>query len=150
MTYKEVKADVFDYHDKGYYLIHCISADFKLGAGIAKEFEKRFGLRKGLYSCLGSQWYLNFAEMERGVVLHHPGCKVIDLVTKARYWFKPTLSIMNSALIGLREFCKERGIGKIAMPRIGCGLDGLHWEDVSEMIKYIFKDTDIEIVVCYL
>lgn len=37
MTYKEEKRDLFRV-DTDYYLAHCISADFALGAGIAKEF----------------------------------------------------------------------------------------------------------------
>lgn len=31
---------------------------------------------------------------------------------------------------------------------IGCGLDRLNWNDVSEQIKSIFADTDVEILVC--
>ena len=36
------------------------------------------------------------------------------------------------------------------MPRIGCGLDKLNWKNVKNMIKEIFKDTDIAIEVYYL
>ena len=38
---------------------------------------------------------------------------------------------------------------KIAMPRIGCGLDRLEWGNVRRMIKCLFADTDVEILVCY-
>lgn len=41
MVLKEVNKDLFTV-SKDYALAHCISADFKLGAGIAKEFDKRF------------------------------------------------------------------------------------------------------------
>ena len=34
------------------------------------------------------------------------------------------------------------------MPIIGCGLDKLQWDKVSKIIKEIFEDTDIEILVC--
>ena len=34
------------------------------------------------------------------------------------------------------------------MPLIGCGLDRLQWEKVSEIVQEVFKDIDIEIVVC--
>lgn len=33
------------------------------------------------------------------------------------------------------------------MPKIGCGLDGLKWEDVKASVQDIFKDTDVEICV---
>ena len=42
----------------------------------------------------------------------------------------------------------KNGINKIAMPMIGCGLDKLNWDKVSQIIKETFKDTDIEILVC--
>ena len=41
-------------------------------------------------------------------------------------------------------------ITKLAMPCIGCGLDKLKWEKVREIIKEIFEDMDIEILICYL
>lgn len=45
MIIKEVKKDLFTVSDD-YALAHCISADFALGAGIAKEFDRRFDARK--------------------------------------------------------------------------------------------------------
>ena len=48
MTIKEIKKDLFTMPND-YALAHCISADFALGAGIAKEFDKRFNCRKRLF-----------------------------------------------------------------------------------------------------
>ena len=44
----------------------------------------------------------------------------------------------------------NKNIKKLVMPKIGCGLDRLSWDKVEPMIQEIFKDLDIEIVVCYL
>lgn len=33
------------------------------------------------------------------------------------------------------------------MPKIGCGIDRLNWKKVSEIIKEIFEDVDIEIII---
>ena len=41
-------------------------------------------------------------------------------------------------------------IKRIKMPKIGCGLDGLSWDKVSEIVKNIFHDMDIDIIVYYL
>ena len=41
-------------------------------------------------------------------------------------------------------------VNKIALPLIGCGIDGLEWKTVRKAIKEVFGDMDIEIVVCYL
>ena len=57
---------------------------------------------------------------------------------------------MKRALHGLKTGCEKENISKIAMPKIGCGLDRLDWYDISSAIKEIFADSQIEIVVCYL
>jgi hypothetical protein len=146
MIFKEEKRDLFSVEDK-YYFAHCISADYQLGAGIAVEFEKRFKLKRVLNE-VGDHKY--------------PKCRRIDnvfnLVTKEKYWHKPTyedlitsLEIMKLSIQLTNKYDKAYPpITHIAMPRIGCGLDKLEWSKVREIIKDIFKDMDIEILVCYL
>ena len=75
---------------------------------------------------------------------------VFNLVTKKRYWEKPTMENMKKALIILRRQCEKYDIKKLAMPKIGCGLDGLYWNVVSHLIQEVFYDSDIEIMVCFL
>ena len=41
-----------------------------------------------------------------------------------------------------------RGIKKIAMPWIGCGLDRLNWLLVRQVIIHAFATTDIEVMIC--
>ncbi len=150
MNYLEINDDLFKYHDKGYHLVHCISADFKLGAGIAREFERRFNLREDLLYAFGSKWYLEYDEKLPGDAFLHGKKRIIDLITKTRYWHKPTLYSMRRALEKMKNGCEKYNIKKVAMPKIGCGLDKLDWLDVSTLIKDVFKDTQINIVVCYL
>lgn len=150
MTYKEINADLFSYYDSGYYLVHCISADFKLGAGIAKEFDKRFNLRDDLLYAYGEDWWKLYDEKLPGDAVLHSKKRIIDLITKTRYWHKPTMYSMRRALTKMKYGCEKNNITKIAMPKIGCGLDKLKWDDVSSVIKEIFADSPIEIVVCYL
>ena len=50
----------------------------------------------------------------------------------------------------MKKICIENNITKLAMPTIGAGLDRLSWSAVSEQIRLIFDDTDIEILVCKL
>ena len=54
-TEEEVKRDLFTASDN-YALAHCISADFALGAGIAKEFDRRFNCRKRLFKIFEGSW----------------------------------------------------------------------------------------------
>ena len=72
---------------------------------------------------------------------------VINLVTKERYWHKPTYSSLKASLINAKQIILRNNIKHISMPVIGCGLDRLQWSKVSKMVKEIFADTDVEIVV---
>jgi O-acetyl-ADP-ribose deacetylase (regulator of RNase III) len=47
----------------------------------------------------------------------------------------------------MKEHCEEHTVKKLAMPRIGCGLDRLDWNKVRDMIKEIFKDMKVELTI---
>ena len=127
-----------------YYLAHCISADFALGRGIAVEFNKRFEMKNKLL-----QKYSKYLEeYDRGDCILEG--RILNLITKKRYFHKPTFNSMREALETMKQICLSHGISFIAMPTIGAGLDRLPWEWVSSEIQKIFRDTDIEIVVCKL
>lgn len=143
MRYKEQKRDLFSV-DGDYHLAHCISADFGMGKGIVIEFNKRFDMKNKL-----KQLYPNYLQTwTNGDCLKEE--KVFNLITKERYYGKPTLITLKNALIKMKEICLKENITKIAMPKIGCGLDQLNWSDVKRLLLETFEDTDIEIFVCYI
>ena len=72
---------------------------------------------------------------------------VFYLVTKERYFHKPTMSSLESSLRTMRDLCLEHQIRHLAMPHIGCGLDKLNWDQVSKLIQQIFQDDQIEITI---
>lgn len=152
MTIKEEKRDLFTMPND-YALAHCISADFKLGAGIAKEFDRRFNCRKRLFYIFRKSWIPRWDKTQerfRGgcVPLGDDSPFIFNLVTKRNYWDKPTPETIKNALLWMQEQCEVYSIKKLAMPRIGCGLDRQKWSDVKRIIEDVFWDTDIEIVVC--
>ena len=145
MTYKEEIRDLFSVPDD-YYLVHCISADFAMGKGIAVEFNKRFNMKTKLHICFYKyldEFIKNNYQFDCLVM-----DKVFNLITKERYWQKPTYKTMQGALEIMKMMATENGVKKIAMPIIGCGLDQLQWDKVSKIIQEVFEDTDIEILVC--
>ena len=137
MIYREIKGDLFK-APTDFYLAHCISADYKLGAGIAVQFDKRYNMR----SKLNRIGYVGYPQ----VLLIDD---VFNLITKEKYYHKPAHLTMCVVLMDMCRICKEKEINKIAMPKIGCGLDRLQWGKVSQMIKDVFKDMDIEIRIYY-
>lgn len=147
MIYREEVRDLFSVPEE-YYLAHCISADFGMGKGIVVEFNKRFDIKNKLRVKYPD--YLNQYTRHRiggDCILEG---RVLNLITKERYFHKPTIITMRIALQKMKKICFEHGITKIAMPTIGAGLDRLSWSAVSTQIQIIFGDTDIEILVCKL
>ena len=72
------------------------------------------------------------------------------LVTKPRYFHKPTYKTLRSSLQLMKEHCQQNDVTDVAMPRIGCGLDKLQWKEVSQILKDIFSDTNMTLTVYYL
>ena len=147
MIYKEVQQDLFTV-PSDYALAHCISSDFALGAGIAKEFDRRYGMRSRLLLEYAEE-YMSIPFLPRCLTVTSCGITVFNLTTKLLYWHKPTIATLTAALVCMRHSAHIRNITKIAMPRIGCGLDRLEWEQVSRIIQRVFDNTDVEILVCY-
>jgi len=139
MKLTEIKGNLFDSKDD--YFTHCISSDCEMGVGIAVEMNKKFRLKNGL---------LQFSEEER----KHPACilvnGVFNLITKKKYFNKPTYESLKESLRKMRILMIHNQVRDISMPRIGCGLDKLSWPNVRDIIKQVFDGVDCEINVYYL
>ena len=57
------------------------------------------------------------------------------------------MDTLEKSLRAMREWCVQFGVHELAMPRIGCGLDRLHWNDVAQLIQVIFADDDMNITI---
>lgn len=127
---------------QGYYLAHCISADFALGAGIAKVFDNVYNMRFKLFRMYDEYKY------QGGDALLVDN--VFNLVTKPKCYHKPTYDSLREALESMRAQMELFAVTKLAIPMIGCGLDRLNWEDVYTMIEDVFADSNVDILVCQL
>ena len=129
------------------FLCHCISSDFAMGAGIAREFSNR-GIKAQLLSeyktlDFNGYGYAIFTPMEKTA-------GVYNLITKKFYFNKPTYDTLRGALISMRDQLVERTHDKpckLAMPKIASGLDRLDWDKVKEIIEEVFADTNVSITV---
>ncbi|SCH21455.1 Macro domain [uncultured Clostridium sp.] len=145
MNFKEETRDLFTV-PQGYYLAHCISGDYSLGAGIAAQFVDVYNMRYKLHRNYPIPDGEKFANVGEALLIDN----VFNLVTKDRVYHKPTYDTLIKTLEDMKQQCENLDIDKIAMPRIGCGLDDLSWDTVEEIIKKVFEDTDMEILICTL
>lgn len=70
---------------------------------------------------------------------------IFYLVTKAISSGKPTYESLRKSLEELHINCQKFGVKKLAIPRIGCGLDKLDWDKVKNFINEVFQDAGMEI-----
>ena len=152
MVMVEQQMNLFDVGSE-YALVQCASSDLALGKGIATEFNKRFDLRNKLVRRYGEELIGEFKAYGGGAVLYSDtenGRDFFVLITKEMYWGKPTYTTLRQSLTSMKYKCLQLNIDKLAMPKIGCGLDRLDWPSVKRIISDVFWNTDIEIRVCYL
>lgn len=146
MNLIELRGNLFDL-GADYALAHCISEDCKMGAGIAVQFTKQFPLMR--------------LQLLKGIAIHKQGYPqtilytggkqpVFNLVTKDKYYSKPTYRTITTCINQMRDLAIKHGITQIAMPAIGCGLDRLDWCLVKQIIIDSFQGTGITITVCFL
>lgn len=55
---------------------------------------------------------------------------------------------LRSSLEDLKSKCEQNGFDKIAMPKLCSGMNGLRWKKVKRMIREIFRNSDIFVMIC--
>ena len=147
MNIYELQMDLFEFKkNPKYYFAHCIGADALMGAGIAIRFYKEFhevrDLRNQIFK---KQKVLKVGTCERTG-------KVFNLITKPKSArSKPSYDDLEQSLIECKNQCWDRNVEYLAMPKIGCGLDGLDWNLVKAKIIKVFGEIGgLDIKVCYL
>jgi hypothetical protein len=142
----EKKMNLFSVDDK-YYLAHCISADAgtdnrAMNLGIVVEFNKKFHMKSRIKEYAKS----NEIKVGDAILIN----KVFNLITKSRYYGKPTYDTLRMSLETMKSQIINNDIKYLAIPKIGSGLDRLQWGRVRSIIQDIFTGLDLEILVCRL
>ncbi|XP_049840598.1 uncharacterized protein LOC126285328 isoform X3 [Schistocerca gregaria] len=122
-----------------YSLAHCVAEDMRMGSGIAVTFKKMFRRVDELLDQHKRQGQVAVLELD--------GRFIYYLVTKPESTGKPTMETLERSLVAMRQHVIENNVGKIAMPRIGCGLDRLEWRLVKQLLESIFSGTGAQITV---
>jgi O-acetyl-ADP-ribose deacetylase (regulator of RNase III) len=141
MTIKWIpNMSIFD-HPSSVALVNPVNCKGVMGAGLAKEFKRRW---PAMFEHYKSVCVCSLGFRPGQLLIYYPGDKVrgpniICFPTKD-HWREPSkLEYIKVGLEALAEdLSRTATIDTIALPKLGCGLGGLAWEDVrSLMIEYL-------------
>ena len=113
-----------------------------MSQGIALQFKQKYGRVATL----------------RAQVRQVGGCAVIKdgsrwlfyLVTKPRYFLKPTYHTLELALISLKQHLLDMQITELAIPGfMACHRDRLNWYRVKQLLYKVFSNVDLTIYIVY-
>ena len=121
--------------------VNCVGV---MGKGLALEFKKRFPEAFLAYKNACAQKTVRigkvFTWVERETLLIHFPTK--------NHWKDPSKIEYIQSGLPLLEFAIEwNSVRSIAIPGLGCGLGGLPWGDVKEIIISHFKKTTFSVPV---
>lgn len=124
-----------------YPIVHCVSANYKFGVGVAYQIEQKWHIKEKLFS-------------------EHPnpavGCMIpvwaqskliCNLVTKDWHSKKPTFYTLGKSLRSLRAYLREQGILEIAAPRLASGHDRLPFPEVEALLRRNFQNDNLTLYI---
>ena len=122
--------------------VNCVGA---MGAGLAREFKKRF---QGLFEDYKERCESGELKPGRPYLFESDSAQVLNFPTKRHWQDKSKLEDVEAGLKFLSQNYAEMGVFYLALPALGCGLGGLEWADVKALIdKHLGKLPDLEVVV---
>ena len=143
ITYMPTGADIFSVDAA---MIVCpVNTRGVMGAGLAKEVKNRFPFE--------SEQYRRHCQCDSegmipgGVYIPRHSDEVAFLATKD-HWRDP--SRVEWVESGLRDlfWILDNSDTIVAIPALGCGLGGLDWEDVRQVIEKVARQYTVNVVVC--
>lgn len=122
--------------------VNCVGV---MGAGLAKQFAVRWPDMLADYrsACRNGSCQVGRVHLWRAP----DGLRVAQLPTKI-HWRDPShLDYIKTGLDSLAEELQRHDIRSVAMPALGCGLGGLPWEPVKNLIMNQFGASRIRVLL---
>ena len=138
----ETRGNIFLHCPPHIHLAHTISADYYMKKGIARTFRLKYGNVPFLKAQTQS--------IGQCSVLNHNGRYIFYMLTKGRFFEKPSYLSVSTALQSLRRHMENLGLSQVAMPKIASGLDKLEWTQVRRIIIRTFAGSNIKVHVYYI
>lgn len=122
--------------------VNCVGV---MGAGLAKQFASRWPAMLAEYqsACRNGECRIGSVHMWQTP----DGRWIANLPTK-NHWRDPSqLSYIDAGLTDLAGKCAQFSLEAVAMPALGCGLGGLPWPPVRDLIQQHFGNAAVTVHV---
>jgi len=151
MKYKEVKGNLITKAQKGEFdvIIHGCNCFNTMGAGLAPQMAKAFGCDKFFMEgpkYKGDKSKLGTGDAEPVFLKEGKNFYVVNCYTQ----YEPGPNASYDALRSCLKLLNDAFPGEhIGLPQIGCGIGGLDWNVVRELIKTELEDCGEVTVVIF-
>jgi len=138
---KEVKGNIWDYYDKGYYVViptnGCVKKNGRavMGKGLALQANEFFGdVALSLGRCIsygGNAVYLL------------SDVRLISFPTKYHWSDMSDINLIGKSvneLLDIADMLEESEEVKIALPKVGCGNGNLKWDTMKQLLTEYLDD----------
>lgn len=124
-------------------LAHGCNTRGKMGAGIAREFARRYPEMVKEY-----QEHCRTGAFKLGIVwVWHADITVYNLATQVNPGRDARLEAIEGTVTKALQHAEARGTRQLGVPRIGAGIGGLPWDDVRDALREASTKSSTELVV---
>ncbi|MFH0904043.1 MAG: macro domain-containing protein [Methanobacteriota archaeon] len=122
--------------------VNCVGV---MGAGVALAFRKKYPemFREYQKACKSG----NIMPGKLFIWKNFSGDWIINVPTKRHWKELSRYEDIESGLIALHDYLKDKGHVRVVLPALGCGHGGLDWERVKIMIKKYLGELEAMIMV---
>lgn len=135
---KEISGNIWDYHDKGHWIVITTNGTVKangkavMGRGVAQQAKRRFPNMSGWLGCMlnsgGNQPYANRL------------LRIITFPVKDHWKQKAEIPLIEKSCKYFVEGVQSLGLVRIYMVRPGCGNGQLDWKIVKPILEKYLDD----------
>lgn len=126
------------------FLVNPVNCVGVMGKGLALEFKNKYPLNFEVYKKACDNASFNIGNL---LIVYENNKFIVNFPTKKHWRNKSDLEFIKIGLEELKVAIKEFNIKSIALPKLGCGLGGLDWNEVFDLIKDFHNSIEDNVLV---
>lgn len=126
------------------FLVNPVNCVGVMGKGLALEFKNKYPLNFEIYKKACDNTSFNIGNL---LIVPVDNKFIVNFPTKKHWRNKSDLEFIKIGLEELKVAIKDFNIKSIALPKLGCGLGGLDWNEVFDLIKDFHNSIEDNVLV---